>query len=295
MAKTFKYLTHSNDDEKWGLFLNVVGHAEISTDERYPPIGHPENYDFNWEDGRILDEYQLLYITKGSGIFETKSQKFKVCEGSILLLHPFEWHRYHPDKQTGWTEFYVGFNGSTAKQIMEFFPPNEPLKYIGFNEQVHQAFSKMLDLVDEEKIGYQQTAGSYVLFILGSIRQIVLNHGFADNKLEKIINQSRIYMRSNLTKQFSMEEMAEQLNISYSLFRTEFKKYTGMPPGQYLLQLRIQAAKHLLSNTRLTVKEIAFKAGFESQYYFSKTFKKHVGTPPVNFKQMGIESRKSES
>ena len=105
MKQNFKYLTHSPDDEKWGLYLNVAGHAEIAAHEQYPPSGHPVNYHFNWEDGRILDEFQLLYIIRGSGTFETKSHKTEVKVGSMLLLYPFVWHRYQPKSETGWTEY----------------------------------------------------------------------------------------------------------------------------------------------------------------------------------------------
>jgi AraC-like DNA-binding protein len=85
--------------------------------------------------------------------------------------------------------------------------------------------------------------------------------------------------------------LAEELGISYSSFRSEFKKYNGIAPGQYLLQLRIQSAKRLLVNASMTVKEIAFATGFESQFYFSKMFKKHVGTSPILFRKKGEESR----
>lgn len=291
MKQSFKYLTHTNDDEKWGLFLNVVGFAGVMPDEKYPPVGHPENYHFNWEGGRILDEFQLVYITKGAGVFETKTQKINVKEGNLLLIYPFVWHRYKPNSETGWTENYVGFDGTIAKQIMTFFPKEEPVRYIGFNDQVHQTFLKLTELAEQEKIGYQQIASSHLIFILSSMRQILLNSGFADNKLEKKINQSRLYMRENLTEQFSMEELAEKLSISYSSFRSEFKKYNGIPPGQYLLQLRIQSAKLLLSNASMTVKEIAFACGFESPFYFSKMFKKQVGTSPILFRKKGEENR----
>lgn len=291
MKQSFKYLTHTNDDEKWGLFLNVVGFAGVMPDEKYPPVGHPENYHFNWEGGRILDEFQLVYITKGAGVFETKTQKINVKEGNLLLIYPFVWHRYKPNSETGWTENYVGFDGTIAKQIMAFFPKEEPVRYIGFNDQVHQTFLKLTELAEQEKIGYQQIASSHLIFILSSMRQILLNSGFADNKLEKKINQSRLYMRENLTEQFSMEELAEKLSISYSSFRSEFKKYNGIPPGQYLLQLRIQSAKLLLSNASMTVKEIAFACGFESPFYFSKMFKKQVGTSPILFRKKGEENR----
>ncbi|MCL3780842.1 AraC family transcriptional regulator [Prolixibacteraceae bacterium JC049] len=284
MEQLFKYLTQSEDDKKWGLYVNVAGYAEIAPNEKYPPKGHPEGYHFIWEDGRVLDEYQMLYITKGKGVFETRTTKFDVKEGDIILIAPYVWHRYAPDSEDGWREHYIGFNGEIMKSIIDFFDVESPVVYVGYNEQILNAYEELFDLTQQERIGYQQAASGYVLFILGKVRQIVLTQGFANNKIEKIINKSRLYMRAHLTEQFSMQALAEELNISYSLFRSEFKKYTGISPGQYLLQLKIQTAKNLLSNTAFTVKEIAFKSGFESPYYFSKAFRKYTTISPSEFR-----------
>ena len=67
MKQQFKYLTHSDEDEEWGFYLTVIGRAEIGAQEPYPPKGHPGGYRFSWETGRVLDEYQLLYITQEIG------------------------------------------------------------------------------------------------------------------------------------------------------------------------------------------------------------------------------------
>ncbi len=284
MEQSFKYLIQNQDDVNWGIYANVSGYASLESGEMYPPIGHPDEYHFIWEKGRILDEFQLLYITKGTGVFETNKKKYNVKEGDTILLFPFEWHRYQPNQKTGWTEYYVGFNGSIAKQIMNFFTPDNPIHYIGFNENIHQSFKIIYQLAELENIGYQQAIGGQIIYLLGKIRQIVLNKSYANNSVEKIINQSRIYMRSHVTQQFKMEDMAVSMNISYSSFRIEFKKYTGVSPGQYLLQLKIQMAKNLLSNSLFSIKEISFKSGFESPYYFSRAFKKHVGMTPSEFR-----------
>jgi AraC-like DNA-binding protein len=167
---------------------------------------------------------------------------------------------------------------------MHFFNPDKPVNYIGFNENFYQSFKIILYLAEEEKIGYQQAIGGQIIYLLGKLRHIVLNEAFANNEIEKIINHSRVYMRSHVTEDIKMEDLANKLNISYSLFRTEFKKYTGVSPGQYLLQLKIQMAKNLLSNSQLSVKEVSFKSGFESPYYFSRVFKKYTGHTPTEFK-----------
>ncbi|TKG94249.1 AraC family transcriptional regulator [Puteibacter caeruleilacunae] len=291
MKQNFKYLTHSEDDEKWGLYLNVAGHAEIAANEYYPPKGHPDEYNFDWNKGRILDEYQLLYIVSGTGIFETRDQKVEVKEGNVIFLYPFQWHRYRPTEETGWTEHYIGFNGSIANQVMEFFSES-PVQYIGFNEEIYQNYRRIFQLVNDETRGYQQAASGNVLQILGKIRQIILNQSYANDPMEKLINQARLYMRAHMNEQFNLEDLANDLNIGYSLFRGEFKKYTGMSPGQYLLQLKIQMAKNLLSNSDKSVKEISHQIGFESPYYFSRIFKKHVDMSPSEFREMSEKGNK---
>jgi AraC-like DNA-binding protein len=82
----------------------------------------------------------------------------------------------------------------------------------------------------------------------------------------------------------NMEKLALDLNIDYSIFRKIFKEYTGISPGQYHLSLRIRQAKELLINTNLSIKEISYRLGFESIFYFSRVFKSKTGINPTEYK-----------
>lgn len=64
-----KYLIPADGDELWGLTVTGVGSQVITADEVYPPQNHPQGYFFDVEEGRVLDEFQLLYITDGEGMF----------------------------------------------------------------------------------------------------------------------------------------------------------------------------------------------------------------------------------
>ena len=113
---TKKYLIINNEDYAWGLAINSVGHQSIAENEVYPPQIHPTRYLFNTQTGRTLDEYQLLYITSGKGMFYSESGgRHQVREGDMFLLFPGEWHTYRPEQTTGWNEYWIGFNG----RIME--------------------------------------------------------------------------------------------------------------------------------------------------------------------------------
>mgnify|MGYP000005816468 CR=1 FL=1 len=98
---SFKYLTIGEEDLLWGLFINVAGSSTTKPFSEYPSGRHPSGYYFDWDEGRILQEYQVNYITSGSGVFENKYGKYNVKPGSLLIIHPGEWHRYKPNKKDG--------------------------------------------------------------------------------------------------------------------------------------------------------------------------------------------------
>jgi len=289
MAGQFKYVTASEEDLKWGLYLNDAGYSEVKPNTRYPLKGHPDSYFFNWEDGRILDEYQVNYITSGAGVFETRKGVYRVQPGTILLLFPGIWHRYRPDFKIGWTEHFVGFNGVFTNRIFkhELLSKNNPVLRIGFQEVLLQEFMSLVSLVDEEKPGYQQIGAGKLLHIFGSIVSIIKNSEFASKDIERTIRKANLYMRDNLNRNINMEELAGKLGVSYSTFRRMYKKYTGMPPNQYHLRLRLQKSKEMILFSNKSIKAIAYEVGFESIHYFSRLYKKKEGIAPSRVRSIG--------
>ena len=282
-----KYINASSLDKEWGLYLTVAGYAQILPTSNYPSRGHPSGYYFTWEKGRILQEYQINYITEGSGILETETDQFKVVPGSILILRPGLWHRYKPDPNTGWNEHYIGFKGDFCSHFFQegFFQSAKPIMYVGFQESMLKLFFEIIQLAKDEKTGHQQVSASITILMLSKILSVVRNQEFAGKSIERTIRKACLYFRENLNKNVNIEQLAAELNVGYSYFRQMFKKYTGISPIQYHLSLRIQRAKDLLVSTDKSFKEIAIELGFESYFYFSRIFKDKTGNTPMEFKK----------
>ncbi|HPR33591.1 MAG TPA: AraC family transcriptional regulator [Prolixibacteraceae bacterium] len=293
MKDFFKYLTASEDDINWGLFLNVTGISVVEPFSSYPSPEHPKNYYFNWENGRTLNEFQVNYITEGSGILETKQGKFRINPGSVLILFPGMWHRYKPDSKTGWTEHYIGFNGEFTRHLFRqpLFTTNNPVIKVGFHESLLYEFNQIIQLVKEERPGFQHECAGKLVYILGRIVSLSKNSEFANREMERTIRRACLYLRDHVHHYTNIEELAAQLHVSYSYFRRMFKKYTGLSPYQYQLGLRIQQSKEMIRNSSKSIKEIAIEMGFESIHYFSRIYKEKEGVSPSQLRKKKTSAR----
>ena len=81
-----------------------------------------------------------------------------------------------------------------------------------------------------------------------------------------------------------MRDLAAEQGISYSLFRHTFKQHSGLSPKAYLIELRIERARSLLTGTSLSVKEVADQLSFETPYYFMRLFKNKTGMTPTQWR-----------
>lgn len=283
------YLSIGGNDEDWGIVVTTVGCQTVPANTKYPPTQHPESYFFAPEQGRVLNEYQLIYITQGGGWFlsESSKKRQKVRTGTMIMLFPGEWHSYQPDSETGWSEYWTGFRGQHIdNRVMKgFFTKSEPLFNIGLNAKIVDFYEEIIKIAREEKTGYQQMISSIVLSILGSAYYKNKNLPYADSHIVDKINLAKDLIRNNLENAISQEDIAKKINVGYSWYRRMFKEYTGVSPAQYQLQQRLIKAKEILTTTDKNISEVAFELHFENVCQFSTFFRKKEGITPSEFRK----------
>ena len=283
-----KYFNISNNDEAWGIIVTTVGSQLISPQSLYPRSQHPKSHVFNPKKGRVLKEYQLIYIPQGCGYFESESiKKQRVEAGSIILLFPNEWHTYEPEKETGWYEYWVGFKGKHIDNMVKsgFFTPQSPIFHIGFSFSIICLFQEIAHHTQKERTGYQQVVSSIVLYMLSLVSFKNKNMQFTDFFAINKIDEARATMKQKIESDISPEKIAKELGVSYSWFRKMFKQYVGVSPVRYLLNLKFIRSKELLDMTDLTINEIAHKLNFETSNQFSTFFRKKEGIPPLQYRK----------
>ena len=283
------YFKENVTDEAWGLTVSTSGYQEIAAGTIYPPKEeHPADYWFRQKSGRVLKEYQLIYITKGEGTFSSAHvSDVSVKRGDIIMVFPGEWHDYQPKQETGWDAYWVGFKGNYIDHLIAagFFTKDKPVIAIGLQDALISVFCEILDQSNLKAPAYQQRLAGAVSHILAQIYSLSHSKLTQDDPAEKIVTEAKILMRKNVYQNINPEQVAEALNISYSLFRKVFKAQTGLAPAQYFQKIRLQKAKELLINPSRTIKEISYTLNFETNYYFSTYFKNRTGQTPTEFRR----------
>ena len=288
--QTSKYLLATERDAEWGLTISTVGKEDIAPMEDYPTKGHADGYYFDLTKGRTLDEYQLLYQPEGEGVFRSAHcQETPIKAGDLFLLFPGEWHTYHPIREKGWKSYWIGFKGKNIDDRVRhhFLAPEKPIYHVGYSNEIINLYEEAYRIAVEEAAFHQQTLAGIVNHLIGLMysleRNIELNK---DSKHVDIINKARLRIRESLEEDLTIQDLAQELGVSYSSFRKLFKEHTGFAPALYQQNLKLQRAKELLSTTDESIKEIAYRLNFESPDYFSSKFKNQTGMKPSDFRAM---------
>jgi AraC-like DNA-binding protein len=279
----FQYLPRTQYDQVAGFYMTDFGWTEVKAGMPYPPWQHPSDFSsITNKSGRLLDEHQLVYITRGSGTFwSSATGTIQVKPGTVFLLFPGVRHKYTPDPATGWDEQWFGFKGDVAERLMEhYFSSENPIFEFGIKSEVLSLFDKIRDISQKQPLGYRRIMALTAQEILTRLHVSTQPDQEADIEIEDACQ----YIEEHFKGTIDFKQYAESTGQSYSTFRRRFKQYTGLAPNQYQLDTKLRNAKQFLDNTDLSIQDIAHECGFESPYYFSRYFKATTELSPKQYR-----------
>ncbi|HHY42872.1 MAG TPA: helix-turn-helix transcriptional regulator [Thermoanaerobacterales bacterium] len=153
---------------------------------------------------------------------------------------------------------------------------------------------KLIDLRDSimNQIEEQSTVEDIIRMGEEMINQYLT---FINNQLcqinNPIINDALAYIKNNLDKELSLEEVANAIHVSKSHLSNLFSKCIGNSFSHHVNKLKIEKAKELLAKTRLSIMDITVECGFNSQSYFSRVFSGFEGMTPIQYRKLYGETR----
>lgn len=272
---------------RWPVYVIGCGFASVPAGHPYPPTQHPSDHHFTWRRGRVLDEYQLVYLTRGGGWFESRETgRRRVDAGHIWALFPGVWHRYTPARATGWDEYWLAFSGVQAAAIVARygFSAARPIREPGVGRALVDVYEKILDELREERYGSRTLIAAWIHEALARADVEERRRELSGNEIGEAVLKARARMVECMDRDLDMRQLARELHVSYSWFRRKFRADTGFSPAQYHLQIRINRAQELLRATSLPISEVAARIGMSGVHYFSRVFRAKTGLSPSEYR-----------
>lgn len=177
--------------------ISSVGFEEIPPNTSYPTLNHSAGYYFNPDKGRILTEYQLIYITEGEGVLETRSGGvFTIKRGMIFVL-------FRANgipiiliiKQVG-----VIIGSAFAVEVdswmtNEYCSKESPVFKVGINDEIVSLFRKAIDVANEEPTLYQRVLSGLVTYLVALMCSIDKNLQVENDDFSSKIDYACVLMK----------------------------------------------------------------------------------------------------
>jgi AraC-like DNA-binding protein len=268
----------------------TVGRVQIEPGQHYPAdaLAHPGAYRHVGDRGRVLNEWQFVYLESGSGWFaDASGVRRTVGAGDMLVIRPGIWHRYAPGKATGWTERWVGFTGVTFDQALSAVGLDAGPGVIECPEPhlVLTAHDELLALARINDASSHVSMVALILRMVGALGGSVARGPRASYSRE--IAASVQTMQTALDGSITVAALASAAGLSESAFRRRFAREIGMSPYHFYMTLRINQAKMELAHSGLPLRTVAEKLGFTDPFHLSRTFKEYTGLSPSQWRAGG--------
>lgn len=288
MRDYFVYLPKQTGSSLWGCVATAVGYTNILPHQPYPPRQHPLDHHFNWDEGRVLQSYQIILISSGTGIFESSALPGtqEVTPGTIIVLFPGVWHRYRPAPESGWVEHWIECQGPVFDAALRegVIRPGRRLLRPGVLHDFTDCFERCHSLARMDAVANQDllsTVGLHLLALLGYWQRG--ERGFT-RVIDDVVQRAHTLIALRCQEPLNLPALARELGVGYSHLRHSFLSRMGISLREHYLNTRIQKGQDFLLNTAKSVKEIALLLGFDSASHFSAQFKRRVGESPSEWR-----------
>jgi AraC family transcriptional regulator len=118
-------------------------------------------------------------------------------------------------------------------------------------------------------------------FAIPRMNSVPCRGGLPPARLKRVVE----YIESNLDKNITLTQLARVANMSLYYFAVLFRQSTNLSPHRYILGKRVERAKELLHDPKLSVLDVSMNVGFEHQNNFARAFRRVIGVSPTEFKR----------
>lgn len=228
----------------------------------------------------------IQYTLAGYGRYEQDERRWDLPPGHCFLSVVPTPHRYFlPIESRSWTFFYLiathAYGVSRLTRIAEQFGPVHALPPDAL------PIARMVEIIQ----GLCLSAFVDDLAVEQKLLDMVLEferyarRTFYPSDRQQLLESVRRHVLTHLDRNITVDELAQGTGMSRSHFSHYFRATTGMPPAQFVTDVRLDEVSRRLTQTNRTLKEIARETGFADANHLCKVFRRRLGASPGQFRR----------
>jgi len=227
---------------------------------------------------------QIFYCTKGSGVLLFDGKKYDIKAGTGFFMPASYPHEYYPVGDV-WDNHWIIPAGYACEQMLEDMGFDAPQTFtLNSTKLLDHFFRNMHEALVSDKLHGNLRASGYLYNFLVELEHSK-NAAGARIETSHAIVKCIDYIDNNFSRTITMEELCEVSGVSKQHLCRLFRKTLNVRPMEYIAKRKIQAAKELLSETKMPIEEIVEQTGFCTSSYFCKLFKRYEGITPTQFRR----------
>ncbi len=253
-------------------FLANLSVSEINFVHTY--VEPKENYPFK-NQGRRHNGF--IYTVEGTETYNFEDKSISTPPGSVLYIPKGE-------------KYTIDLTGNKSIAIcLDFESSDTPTRPFCIKFPKEKNIESIFG--DMEKLWFKNNAESISMIKSHLFRMLALmirrENTYSNSKNYDKIKKAVDYLHEHyLENTFRIDSLFQIAEISPRYFETLFYKEFTLTPKEYIIGLKINAAKELLKSEKISVGDVALKVGYSDVYHFSKLFKSKTGHTPTEFQKM---------
>lgn len=233
-------------------------------------------------DKHFSDYQTLQYMHTGRVSLAIDQQAYALSGRWFWSCYPGPRIAFHASEPGAtWVHRYVSFRGPLVTRWMEDgLYPIAPQRSPG-DRDYSKRFDDVLSRVREGGRWNALRAGHLIEGLLIELAE----SRSASPQAPAWVQDAQVSLARQATGAIHYDQLADALGMSERSLRRNFRKRLGISPHQYVIDLRIRAARDLLTHGDAPLKEIARRLGYNDVFYFGRQFKAQVGVSPAQFRR----------
>lgn len=228
----------------------------------------------------------ISYTLSGSGNIYVNGKDFYFRKGHAGFFNCQHHIEFLTDPTAECRCIFLYVCGTIVEEYYQYLEQQHLLyRMMPTYSRFNQLLSELLRDSKHPSSGNNMLFSTYILGLISEMFMYTQQAMPASSNIPKYVTDAQDYIQEHYSEPISLEILARHVHISKYHLSHEFKKHLNMSPNEYLIRLRMDRAKDLLTSTDKTIEEISLSIGIINANHFRYLFQKHENMPPTSFRK----------